>query len=107
MKEVLKTARSIADYILVDSPPILAASDSIALAPMMEGVILIARYATADRDTSHRTTELLRKVNANILGLVINNLAPAKRYGYYHYYYYSPPEGQEETKKSFFKRIKK
>jgi capsular exopolysaccharide synthesis family protein len=104
MRAVLKTARSIADYILVDSPPILAASDSIALAPMMDGVILVARYTTADRDGAHRTSELLRKVNANILGLVINNLSPAKRYGYYHYYYYAPPETQEETKKPRIRR---
>ena len=107
MKDVLKTARSIADYILVDSPPILAASDSIALSPMMEGIILVARYTTVDRDSARRTTELLRKVNANILGLVINNLAPAKRYGYYNYYYYSPPETVEESKKNFFHRTKK
>jgi tyrosine-protein kinase len=106
MRGVLKTALSIADYILVDSPPILAASDSIALAPMMEGVILVARYTAADRDSAHRTSELLRKVNANILGLVINNLSPAKRYGYYHYYYYAPPETQAETKKSLFRRKK-
>lgn len=107
MKEVMKTARSIADYILIDSPPILAASDAIALASMVEGVILVARYTTVDRDSARRTSELLQKVHANILGLVINNLAPTKRYGYYQYYYYSPPpEAQESPKQSRFRKKK-
>jgi capsular exopolysaccharide synthesis family protein len=107
MKEVLRTARSIADYVLIDSPPILAASDAIALAPMVQGIILVAKYTAVDRDSAKRTSELLRKVNANILGLVINNLAPAKRYGYYHYYYYTSPEVAAAPKKKILKWKKK
>jgi capsular exopolysaccharide synthesis family protein len=97
MRNVLKTARSVADFVLVDSPPVLAASDSMALAPMMDGVILVARYGIANRDSSRRTSEMLKKVEARLLGLVINNLSPARRYGYYHYYYYTPPSGEGEA----------
>lgn len=102
MRSVLEKARQSADYVLVDSPPILAASDAMALAPMVDGVIVIASYSKARRDGARRTVELLRKVGAHILGLVINNVAPSTRYGYYHYYYYIPPE--EEGGRRIFRR---
>jgi Mrp family chromosome partitioning ATPase len=65
------------------------------MAPVVDGVLIMAKYGAAERDNARRTIELLNKVEANILGLIINNLELAKRYGYYHYYYYSPEEGVE------------
>jgi len=95
MRELLEMVKDQADYVLVDSPPALAASDALAMAPVVDGVLIMAKYGAAERDNARRTIELLNKVEANILGLVINNLELAKRYGYYHYYYYTPEEGVE------------
>ena len=108
MRTVFEKVRDFADFILVDSPPVLAASDAMALAPMVDGVIVMASYNKADRENARRTSELLGKVNARILGLVINNLSPATRYGYYHYYYYSPPPEEEEESQGrrFWRRNK-
>ncbi len=88
MKGIFEKLRRMADYVLVDSPPVLVASDSLALTSLVDGVIIVSRYGTSNRNSARRTVELLRKVNARLLGLVINNIAPAARYGYYHYYYY-------------------
>jgi Mrp family chromosome partitioning ATPase len=78
-----------------------------ALAPMVDGVIIMAGYSKADRDGGKRTSELLHKVNARILGMVINNIAPSTHYGYYHYYYYAPqPEEEETRERRFFRRNK-
>lgn len=97
MRAVLEKVKESADFILVDSPPVLAASDAMALASMVDGVIFVTNHAKAVRDDARRTSELLRKVNARVLGLVVNNIAPSTRYGYYHYYYYTPqPEEEEE-----------
>ncbi len=107
MRNAFERVRQFADFVLVDSPPVLAASDAMALAPAVDGVIIMAGYAKADRDSARRTSELLRKVNARILGLVINNIAPSTRYGYYHYYYYYTPQPEEEEaggKRRFFRR---
>lgn len=102
MRSVLERVKQSADFILVDSPPVLAASDAMAMAPMVDGVILMANHARADRESARRTSELLRRVNARILGLVINNIALETKYGYYHYYYYyynpAPPEEEEERR---------
>jgi len=98
MRSMLERARELFDYVLVDAPPMLAASDASALAPMVDGVLIVGRMKTADRESARRTVEMLKKVEANILGLVINCLETGKRYGYYHYYYYyydGAPEGQD------------
>ncbi|MBC7248214.1 MAG: polysaccharide biosynthesis tyrosine autokinase [Actinobacteria bacterium] len=92
LKAVFAGLREVADFLLVDSPPALVASDAMTLASVVDGVILVARYGSSTRDSARRATELLRRVEARILGLVINNIAPATRYGYYHYYYYNPPK---------------
>mgnify|MGYP005835070583 CR=1 FL=1 len=92
MRAVFSSLREAADFVLVDSPPVLVASDAMALAPMVDGVILVARYGSSTRDSARRASELLGRVEARILGLVINNIAPAARYGYYRYYYYAPPK---------------
>ncbi len=88
MRDLLDKVKEFADYVLVDAPPVLVASDALAMAPMVDGVIVVGRYDTADRDGARRVVEMLHKVEANILGLVINNLELGKRYGYYHYHYY-------------------
>lgn len=98
MRALLEKAGSLVDYVLVDSPPMLAASDSSALAHVVDGVIIVGRMKVADRESARRTVELLRKVEANILGVVVNCLEMGKRYGYYHYYYYyyeGAPEGEK------------
>lgn len=88
MRAMLEKARTLVDYVLVDAHPMMAASDASALAHVVDGVLLIGRMKTADRDSARRTVDMLKKVEANILGLVINCLETGKRYGYYQYQYY-------------------
>ncbi len=96
MRELLLRLKGSCDYVLVDAPPTLAASDAVALAPMVDGVLIVGRYGTADRESAKRTIELLRKVEANILGVVLTNLEVGKRYSYYHYYYYDASAGGQK-----------
>ena len=98
MQELLRRLREEYDYVIVDAPPVLAVSDAIAMAPMMDGVLLVASHGIANREGARHTVELLSKVDTRILGVVINNVEIAGRYGYgYHYYspyhYYSGEEG--------------
>jgi capsular exopolysaccharide synthesis family protein len=111
MKSLLQRLRSSYDYVIVDAPPVLAVSDAVAMAPMMDGVLLVASHGMATREGAHHTAELLGKVDTRVLGVVINNVEMAGRYGYrygygyrtYHYYSYS---GEEEPK-SFWRRLLK
>ncbi|MFC1867605.1 DUF4388 domain-containing protein [Thermodesulfobacteriota bacterium] len=85
------------DILIIDSPPILPASDALLLAPHADGVVLMARAGLINRDMVKRTADQLRKVNANLLGVVLNQV-DIRREGYYknYYNYYSKYYGEED-----------
>jgi capsular exopolysaccharide synthesis family protein len=100
MQNLLLQLRDAYDYVIVDAPPVLAVSDAIAMASMMDGVLVVASHNIATRDGAKHTVELLGKVETRILGVVINNVEMAGRYGYGYYspYRYSYGEGEGEGK---------
>jgi len=104
MQKMLQGLREEYDYVIVDAPPVLAVSDAIAMAPMMDGVMVVASHGIATRDGAKHAMELLGKVETRVLGVVINNVEMAGRYGYgYRYGYYSPYQygyGESESEAS-------
>ncbi|NPV60691.1 MAG: polysaccharide biosynthesis tyrosine autokinase [Actinobacteria bacterium] len=108
MQELLRRLREEYDYVIVDAPPVLAVSDAIAMAPMMDGVLVVASHGIANRDGARHTMELLSKVETRVLGVVINNVEMTGRYGYGYYapyYYYSyGGETEGDRKRVSFKR---
>lgn len=100
MQDLLRSLKDMYDYVIVDAPPVLAVSDAIAMAPMMDGVLLVASHGIANREAARHTMDLLGKVDTRILGVVINNVEMSGRYGYgyyspYHYYSYAYSEEYE------------
>ena len=67
-----------ADVVLLDAPPIVAVSDAVMLATKVDGVILVVNAGKTKRDLARRAKSLLEKVNAHVLGVVLNN-APLER----------------------------
>lgn len=62
-------------YIVVDTPPLLAVTDAAVCARLADVVVLIARSEKTGRQSLVRARDLLRKVRANISGVVVNDLA--------------------------------
>ncbi len=60
------------DYLIIDSPPVLAVSDAISMVPHSDRVVLTLRIQRKIRPLALRTVETLRWHNANIMGLVVN-----------------------------------
>lgn len=78
------------DVVLLDSPPVIAVTDSAVLASHLDGIILVIRSEKTDRDGLLRSVTLMKNVNAKILGVLVNGLDIHHRYGsYYKYYTYS------------------
>jgi succinoglycan biosynthesis transport protein ExoP len=78
------------DRIIMDSPPVLAVTDSIVLSRLMEGIILVVGAGASSKSGVARAVELLKEVNARICGAVLNNLnVERERYYYSRYYYYN------------------
>ena len=87
MREVLREARRSADVVLIDTAPILAASDASNLLPHVDGVIVVSRSGKASTEVAQRTTEMLRRLGATTLGLVLNGVRSGSLMarGYYEY----------------------
>ena len=64
-------ARKAADVVVVDTPPLLQATGSVALAPDAAAVILVARSGRTSADTASQAREILARVGATVLGVVL------------------------------------
>jgi non-specific protein-tyrosine kinase len=84
MGEIIALLRSHAEYILIDTPPIIAVTDAAVLAPRVDGVILVVNAGKTRRDLAVKARDMLNQVNAHILGVVLNN-AQVDRSAYAYY----------------------
>lgn len=84
MGRVLKSLRDTADVVLFDAPPVLAVTDATLLATRVDGVLLVVDAGATRRDLARRARAQLEKVNARLLGVVLNNVPlDTQVYGYY------------------------
>ena len=74
------------DFIIVDSPAILAAPDVKLIAGHVDGLILVVNWKNTSEETIVEATNFIKKTQGNALGIVINN-AKLKQSHYYYYYY--------------------
>jgi|Deesub1362B_J571_1020462.scaffolds.fasta_scaffold00010_131 capsular exopolysaccharide synthesis family protein len=100
MRDLLDALYTLYDFVLIDSAPVLGMTDSLYLSNFTEGVIIVIKAGKTSRDALKETKRLLNKINAKILGVVLNDLKEQDmKYGYYYYYssYYSSYYKQEDT----------
>jgi capsular exopolysaccharide synthesis family protein len=101
IEELIATASPYFNWIVIDSPPVLAVTDAVDLARAADAVLLVAREATTRYDVAQRAQAALS--NSRILGFVLNAADEAPRgnsYDYGYYYYHSDSEGTEHARKS-------
>lgn len=77
MQAVIEELEHRFDLVLVDSPPLLPVSDALALAVNVDGVVLVARMLDTTRKAVDTAVQAVRKVNAELLG-VVGNAAPTR-----------------------------
>jgi exopolysaccharide transport family protein len=75
MPRLIHHWRSQYRYIVIDTPPVLAVTDAVVCAGIADVVVLIARSEQTGRQSLLRARDLLRKVRANIAGVVVNDLS--------------------------------
>ncbi len=90
MKDILDRLNQEYDLIVIDTPPVLTVTDAVALAPELDGVIIVARPGMTKLSALRQTLEQLQTVGARVLGVVLNQVDPrSRKYGYYYHRYYS------------------
>mgnify|MGYP005832854073 CR=1 FL=1 len=71
------------DIIIFDSPPVLGVTDAVALAPRMDGVILVVEGGRTRRESVVRARDALRGVGGRLLGVVLTKIGRSEAYYYY------------------------
>ncbi len=75
VQELLAALRSSADVIVVDTSPVLTASDWTQLIPSVDAVIVVARAGATDAGSARRTAEVLGLLKAPVTGVILNGVA--------------------------------
>lgn len=75
------------DLIILDAPPIDTVTDGQIVASHADGVALVIPQGIATKDAVERAVRLLKRVNANILGAIMNRFNSQDAGGYYGDYY--------------------
>jgi receptor protein-tyrosine kinase len=70
------------DLVLIDSPPVLPVSDSLVIAGLADAILVVARAGQTRKKGLHRSIELLRQVEAPLVGAVLNGADGGNDYGY-------------------------
>jgi len=86
-KSILRDLREKFDYIIVDSPPLLAVTDGAILAAQSDGVFILVRAAKTKREQLTHSVGILNDVGATLLGTVLT-MTSGQGNDYYSYDYY-------------------
>jgi len=81
----LSTWRNQYDYILLDSAPLLPVTDSLALAPLSDIILLVARPGLTEKAQLMRSYQMLHRSGKHFVAAVVNGLPPAAE-GYSTYF---------------------
>jgi capsular exopolysaccharide synthesis family protein len=99
LAEAIAELRTKFKFVVIDSPPVMAATDAVILSVQTDGVLLVVRSGDTPKEAFSRTRDLLMSVKCHILGVVLNavdSTAPDYYYSY-RYYPYSYGYGPQES----------
>ena len=72
MRDLLNKFRKRFDFVVIDTPPVLAVTDAVVLSKSADGVLLVVRSAETTEQSLLRARDLLLRVNARIAGVLVN-----------------------------------
>jgi non-specific protein-tyrosine kinase len=89
MAHLLNRLENVADVIIIDSPPVLAVSDAVALANRVDGTILVTMAGRTRVAAIRHSISTLQQVGANMLGAILNGVTTRQAGYYYRNDYYT------------------
>jgi len=95
LEEILREIYGRYQYILFDSSPIMAADDSTSLAPKLDAAVSVVRFYLSSGRVTKRALELLRERQANVIGVVCNDVSQV--HGEYYQYKYTEYYGSQKS----------
>ncbi len=90
MQEVVAEVAGRADVVILDCSPVLVASDIAPLLPHVDAVLLVARAGKTRAELAERTTDVLRRLAAPVVGVALNGAREISMPTSYRHYYDAP-----------------
>lgn len=87
MEHLMAELQSRADWVIFDTPPVVAVTDAAILGRKVDGCLIVITANSVPRDVALRAKENLLAAKANLLGVVLNRVEFGPGHGYYYYYY--------------------
>ena len=88
VRDVIRSLLESVDYVIIDTAPLLPVADGSEVAALADGTLLVARHGVTTDTNVHRAVQSLRRVDAKLIGVVLNRM-PVRRnnreYGYTYY----------------------
>jgi succinoglycan biosynthesis transport protein ExoP len=104
LTELIAELRGRYKFVVIDSPPIMAATDAVILSVLVDGVLMVVRSGETPKEAFTRTRDLLTGVKCRMLGVVLNAVDASSPDYYYSYRYYPYSYGgygrEEDTRRS-------
>ncbi|MDP3147681.1 MAG: polysaccharide biosynthesis tyrosine autokinase [Ignavibacteria bacterium] len=99
MQDFIAHMKTLYDYIIIDSPPIISVTDSEIIAAYCDAVYLVVSANYTEFDLLDKALDILKNSNVNFVGTILNNFVFKNSYGsYYKYYYYYYNREKEGTR---------
>ena len=86
MANVLREAAELADVVLIDAPPLLPVTDAAVLSTLVDGTVVVARWARTETSDAEEARFTLEGVGASVVGVVLNAVRGRRAPGYYREY---------------------
>jgi capsular exopolysaccharide synthesis family protein len=78
MRELLAERRKVADFVIIEAPAALNASDCLALAPLVDGILVVADAKHTDRDEIEQVRIQFEQVGGQVVGSVMSNAVTSR-----------------------------
>lgn len=82
LARLVEELRARYDVVIIDTPPVLPVADPLIVARVVDGVVLVPRVGRTTRGQLVRTVSLLRRADARVLGIVLNEVDERRGDGY-------------------------
>ena len=94
MRELMARLRTSFSYVIVDTPPVNAVTDASILSASANGTILVVEHGHTSFPALERAKQMLDRVGAHTIGVVMNKVrASSGSYAYEYGYYAASPDG--------------
>lgn len=84
MSEILTALLERTDMVLFDAPPVLVVTDAAVLSSKVDGVLLVISAGKTKRENARKAQSQLEKINARVIGAVLNNVKAESGASYYY-----------------------